>query len=157
MSSFKPGDEVYFRIPRDCRGSLAEYALSTESTTALKPTSLSFSEAAAFPLAAQTALQSLQRGEEELQGGLKGKTVFIPGGLSGTGSFGVQLAKNVFHAGKVVTTLSTGKIAKVKALLGDGTPIRLLIIPRRMLRSWWGERVWILCLILWGARLRLCR
>lgn len=126
VSNFKPGDEVYSRIPSHCRGSLAEYALSTASTTALKPKTLSFSEAAAFPLAAQTALQSLQRGEEELKGGLKGKTVFIPGGLSGTGSFGVQLAKNVFQAGKVITTLSTGKIPKIRALLGEGTPDQIV-------------------------------
>ena len=88
----------------------------------MKPKSLSFSEAASIPLAAQTALQALRRGEEETKGGLKGKTVFIPGGLSGTGSFGVQLAKNVFGVGKVITTLSTGKIPMIKQLLGVGTP-----------------------------------
>jgi NADPH:quinone reductase-like Zn-dependent oxidoreductase len=126
VSKFKPGDEVYSRVPLSCRGSLAEYCLSIASATALKPKTLSFSEAASIPLAAQTALQSLQRGEEEVKGGLKGKTVFIPGGLSGTGSFGVQLAKNVFQAGKVITTLSTGKIPKIKALLGDGTPDQIV-------------------------------
>lgn len=92
----------------------------------MKPKTLTFSQAAAIPLAAQTALQSLDRGEEETQGGLRGKTIFIPGGLSGTGSFGVQLAKNVFGAGKVITTLSTGKISKIKALLGDGTPDQIV-------------------------------
>src|SRR5277367_5795668 len=100
VSNFKPGDEVYSRIPQHLRGSIAEYALSTASTTAIKPKNLSFGEAASMPLAAQTALQALCRGEEETKGGLKGKTIFIPGGLSGTGSFGVQLAKNVFGAGK---------------------------------------------------------
>jgi NADPH:quinone reductase-like Zn-dependent oxidoreductase len=79
-----------------------------------------------LPLAAQTALQALYRGDEETEGGLKGKTVFIPGGLSGTGSFGVQLAKNVFGAGKVITTLSTGKVEKIKGLLGDGTPDQIV-------------------------------
>jgi NADPH:quinone reductase-like Zn-dependent oxidoreductase len=124
--NFKPGDEVYSRVPQHLRGSIAEYALSTASTTALKPKSLSFGEAASIPLAGQTALQVLYRGEEETKGGLKGKTVFIPGGLSGTGSFGVQLAKNVFGAGKVITTLSTGKIEKAKTLLGDGVPDQIV-------------------------------
>jgi NADPH:quinone reductase-like Zn-dependent oxidoreductase len=126
VSNFKPGDEVYSRIPQTCRGSIAEYAISTASTTAMKPKSLSFSEAASIPLAAQTALQALYRGEEETKGGLKGKTVFIPGGLSGTGSFGVQLAKNIFGAGKVITTLSTGKIPMIKKLLGEGTPDQIV-------------------------------
>ena len=47
--------------------------------------------------------------------------MFIPAALSGTGSFGVQLAKNVFGA-KVVSTLSTGKMEKAKGLLGGGCP-----------------------------------
>lgn len=61
-------------------------------------------------------------GERFCDGGLKGKTVLVPGGLSGTGEFAVQLAKNVFGAGKVVTTLSTGKIPMIKGLLGEGSP-----------------------------------
>jgi NADPH:quinone reductase-like Zn-dependent oxidoreductase len=87
---------------------------------------LSFAEAASIPLAAQTALQSLERGDQQVPGGLRGKTVFIPAGLSGTGSFAVQLAKNVFGAGKVITTLSTGKIPKIKEFMGDGTPDQIV-------------------------------
>jgi len=44
----------------------------------------------------------------------------VPAGLSGTGSFAVQLAKRYFGAGRVVTTVSTGKVAKVEELLGEG-------------------------------------
>jgi len=73
-----------------------------------------------------TALQSLDRGEKEIEGGLKGKTIYIPAGLSGTGSFGIQLAKNVFGAGKVITTLSPGKIVKAKELFGAGTPDQII-------------------------------
>ncbi|KAG0651068.1 NOGO-interacting [Hyphodiscus hymeniophilus] len=121
VTNFSPGDEVYSRVPGHLRGSIAQYALSTSSTTALKPKTLSFGEAASMPLAAQTALQSLYRGEAETEGGLRGKTVFIPGALSGTGSFGVQLAKNVFGA-RVVSTVSSGKVGSVGTLLGKGTP-----------------------------------
>lgn len=40
--------------------------------------------------------------------------------MSGTGAYACQLAKNVFHAGKVITTVSTSKIPKVPELLGEG-------------------------------------
>jgi NADPH:quinone reductase-like Zn-dependent oxidoreductase len=92
------------------------------STTTLKPSSLSFAEAAAIPLAAQTALQALDIGEERVAGGLKGKVVYVPAGLSGTGSFAVQLAKNVFGAKSVVTSLSPGKMKLIGELMGEGTP-----------------------------------
>ena len=39
--------------------------------------------------------------------------------VSGTGLFACQLAKNVFHARKVITTVSTAKIPKLKELLGE--------------------------------------
>jgi NADPH:quinone reductase-like Zn-dependent oxidoreductase len=119
VKNLKPGDEVYSRVPDNYRGVVSEYALSTVGTTSLKPKSLSFNEAAAVPLAAGTALQCLERGDSKLEGGLKGKTVLIVGGLSGTGSFGVQLAKNVFGAATVITTLSTVKVAKAKELWGE--------------------------------------
>jgi NADPH:quinone reductase-like Zn-dependent oxidoreductase len=126
VSKFKVGDEVYARAGYAYRGSIAEYALNKASMTAKKPETLNFSEAASIPLAAQTALQSLDKAEQDIPGGLKGKIVYIPGGLSGTGSFAVQLAKNCFGAGKVITTLSTGKIPKIKALMGAGAPDQII-------------------------------
>ncbi|KAJ0270799.1 hypothetical protein COL940_011430 [Colletotrichum noveboracense] len=41
--------------------------------------------------------------------------------LSGTGAYACQLAKKVFNAGKVITTVSTSKVDQVPKLLGDGT------------------------------------
>lgn len=102
-----------------------------------KPKNLSFCDAASLPLAGVTALQVLK----QYEGSLEGKTVFIPAGcktdnlhkfgacifpltnieflsVSGTGALACQLAKNVFHAGKVITTVSTSKIPKVPELLG---------------------------------------
>jgi NADPH:quinone reductase-like Zn-dependent oxidoreductase len=35
--------------------------------------------------------------------------------------FACQLAKHVFRAGKVITTVSTAKILKLKELLGENT------------------------------------
>ncbi|KAK5064350.1 hypothetical protein LTR84_000183 [Exophiala bonariae] len=116
VSSFKVGDEVYVRLPERSRGSWSEYAKCAESFVAHKPKNLSFGDAASLPLAALTTLQALRK----YRGSLAGKTVFVPGGLSGTGAYACQLAKNVFHAGNVITTVSTAKVAKVPELLGEG-------------------------------------
>lgn len=43
--------------------------------------------------------------------------------MSGTGSIAVQLAKNVFGAKRVITTLSTGKMSKAEQLLGKGIEV----------------------------------
>lgn len=120
VTKIQVGDEVYSRVPEKYRGTVAEYVLSSESATSAKPATLDFTQSASIPLAALTALQSLQEADKKLPGGLKGKTVFVPAGLSGTGSFALQLAKNVFEAGKVITTVSTKKISKVGELLGEG-------------------------------------
>lgn len=125
VTSFKPGDEIYSRVDEMYRGTLAEYALSDVARTALKPASLSFAEAASMPLAAQTALQALDVAEARLPGGLKGKIVYIPAGLSGTGHFAVQLAR-ILGARKVITTLSTGKVEKIKELLGERGPDQIV-------------------------------
>ncbi|KAJ5112133.1 hypothetical protein N7532_000178 [Penicillium argentinense] len=117
VSQFKVGDAVYIRLPEACRGSCSEFVKCSEDQIGLKPSSLSFEDAASIPLAAMTALQALKN----YHGDLEGKTVFIPAGLSGTGLFACQLAKNVFKAGKVITTLSTSKIPKIKELLGEST------------------------------------
>ncbi|KAI9162867.1 NADPH-dependent alkenal/one oxidoreductase, chloroplastic [Paramyrothecium foliicola] len=120
VTTLKVGDEVYSRVPNHHRGTVAEYALSTEGATALKPPSLGFQEAASIPLAGLTALQCMEYADKQLSGGLQGKTVLIPAGLGGTGSFAVQLAQNVYKAGRVITTLSTNKIPKAAEFFGEG-------------------------------------
>jgi NADPH:quinone reductase-like Zn-dependent oxidoreductase len=117
VSRVKVGDEVYTRLPEAFRGSCSEFVTCPDIYIALKPPSLSFNEAASVPLAAMTALQALRR----YQGDLAEKTVLVPAGLGGTGLFACQLAKHVFKAGKVIITVSTSKIPKVKELLGNNT------------------------------------
>ncbi|KAJ5654079.1 hypothetical protein N7490_001082 [Penicillium lividum] len=116
VSRLKVGDAVYVRLPEINRGSCSEYVTCSEEQVGLKPPSMSFEEAASVPLAAMTALQALRK-----YGDLAGKTVFVPAGLSGTGLFACQLAKHVFHASKVICTVSTSKIPRVNELLGEGT------------------------------------
>ncbi|KAF7594219.1 DNA-directed DNA polymerase [Aspergillus hancockii] len=113
----KVGDAVYIKLPESCRGSWSEYVTCPEGHVALKPPSLSFADASSIPLAALTGLQALRK----YKGDFSDKTVFVPAGLSGTGSYACQLAKNVFKAGKVITTVSTSKVASVGELLGDST------------------------------------
>ena len=101
-------------------GSASEYALASQTVVARKPSELTHIEAASLGIAGITALQVFQKANTEISGGLKGKTVFVPAGLSGTGLVGLQLAKNAFGAGKVITTVSTAKVDKVPTLLGSG-------------------------------------
>ncbi len=67
VTQFRAGDYVYGEI---CHGGFAEYACAPESRLVLKPSSLSFEEAAAVPMAALTALQG-SRDEGHTQPGQK--------------------------------------------------------------------------------------
>lgn len=61
-----------------CVGSCSEFVKCPGEDVALKPPSLSFTDAASIPLAAMTALQALRR----YDGDLAGKTVLIPAGCT---------------------------------------------------------------------------
>ena len=82
----------------------------------MKPPSLSFTEAAAVPLAALTAWQALVDTAQ-----LKaGQTVLIHGGSGGVGSFAVQIAKA--RGARVLATASTANQDLLKQL-GAEIPI----------------------------------
>ncbi|MEH1808397.1 NAD(P)-dependent alcohol dehydrogenase [Nostoc sp.] len=109
---FKPGDAIYGSTSFP-GGGYAEFAAVPENLVALKPTNLSYEEAAAVPLAALTALQALRD-----QGNIQtGQTVLINGAAGGVGSFAVQIAKAL---GAVVTGVSSTKnLDLVKSLGAD--------------------------------------
>jgi len=86
VSQFKPGDEVFGDIGH---GSFAEYAIGNENQLVLKPSTLSFDEVAAVPVAGLTALQGL-RDSGKIQAGQK---VLINGAAGGVGTFAVQIAE----------------------------------------------------------------
>ncbi|CAK7235090.1 hypothetical protein SCUCBS95973_009151 [Sporothrix curviconia] len=124
VKALKVGDEVYgshfappvFPMTRDT-GACAEYAVAPEGLLLQKPPHVSFEDAASILGSAITARQSIRRALELMgrpDGTLEGKTVFMPGGLSATGSIGAQMIKNVFGAAKLITTVSTLKMPLVE-------------------------------------------
>ena len=112
VTRFKPGDPIYGSTSFP-GGGYAEFAAIPENLATLKPTNLSYEEAAAVPLAALTALQALPD-----QGNIQtGQTVLINGAAGGVGIFAVQIAKAL---GAVVTGVSSTKnLDLVKSLGAD--------------------------------------
>ncbi len=112
VTDFGPGDAVFGMDMRFRTAALAEKTLIDHQCIALKPWSLSFVEAAAIPLAAQTALQGLRKGQAEA-----GRRVLIIGASGGVGSFAVQIAKAL---GCHVTAVCSGSnIGLVRELGAD--------------------------------------
>jgi NADPH:quinone reductase-like Zn-dependent oxidoreductase len=109
VTRFQPGDEVF----GTCEGSFAEYAAAKEDKLALKPSNLSFEEAAVIPISGMTALQAL-RDKARVK---PGTTVLIIGAGGGVGTFAVQLAK-AFGA-EVTGVCSTTKAALVESIGAD--------------------------------------
>jgi NADPH:quinone reductase-like Zn-dependent oxidoreductase len=71
-----------------CPGSFAEYARTTADLLVPKPASLTFTQAAALPMGAVTAL----RGIRTVGGAQAGQRVLVNGAGGGVGTFAVQLA-----------------------------------------------------------------
>jgi NADPH:quinone reductase-like Zn-dependent oxidoreductase len=89
VSHVKPGDAVYGMIPIR-GGAFAEYATPKENELAHKPSSLDYIQAAAVPLSALAAWQSLFDAAQ-MQAG---ERVLIHGAGGSVGSFALQLAKD---------------------------------------------------------------
>jgi NADPH:quinone reductase-like Zn-dependent oxidoreductase len=89
VTQFQQDDTVFGDI-LECWGGFAEYVCAPEDALMLKPTSMTFEEAAAVPQAACVALQGL-RDKGQIQPGQK---VLINGAGGGAGTFAVQIAKS---------------------------------------------------------------
>ncbi|RIK40729.1 MAG: alcohol dehydrogenase [Chloroflexi bacterium] len=113
VTQFQPGDEVFGDLSHCGFGAFAEYVAAPENAFALKPTNLTFEQAATVPVSAVTALQGL-RDHGRIQPAQK---VLINGASGGVGTFAVQIAK-AFGA-EVTAVCSTGKMAMVRALGAD--------------------------------------
>src|SRR3989440_9971110 len=110
VSRFKPGDEVFGARS----GAFAEYVTVREQrAVALKPSNVSFEQAAAVPIAAITALQAL-RDKGRIHAGQK---VLINGASGGVGTFAVQIAKS--FGAEVTGVCSTRNVALVRSIGAD--------------------------------------
>lgn len=109
-TEFRPGDEV-FAMPK--QGGFAEYVCVRESELAPKPRNLSFEQAAAVPMAANTALLGL-RDQGRIQPGQK---VLVNGASGGVGTFAVQIAKA--FGGEVTAVCSSRNVDLVRSLGAD--------------------------------------
>lgn len=89
VKNFRPGDEVYYAGDITRSGTNAEYHLVDERIVGRKPRNLSFAEAAALPLTAITAWETLFERLEVKPGG----SLLIIGGAGGVGSIAIQLAR----------------------------------------------------------------
>lgn len=105
VTTFQPGDEVYYAGDVTRPGSNAQYQLVDERLAGRKPTTLDFAQAAALPLTAITAWELLfQRMPFDFDAEGNDKTLLIIGGAGGVGSIAIQLAR---HAGfTVIATAS---------------------------------------------------
>jgi NADPH:quinone reductase-like Zn-dependent oxidoreductase len=113
VTRFKIGDEVFGDLSASGFGGFAEYVNAPENALVLKPTNLTFEQAAAVPVAAVTALQGL-RDKGNIQAGQK---VLINGASGGVGIFAVQLAKT--FGAEVTAVCSTKNVDMVRTLGAD--------------------------------------
>ncbi len=106
VRDLRPGDEVLGWFD----GSFAEFARATADRVVLKPDSLAFEEAAAVPMAGETALRAI-RDVGEVR---PGHRVLVNGAAGGVGHLAVQIA--VALGAEVTGVCSTRNVELVRSL-----------------------------------------
>lgn len=105
----RPGDEVF----GETDGAFAQYVVAPQDAVAVKPDGLSFEQAAALPLAGNTALVGLR----DLGRVTAGQRVLVNGASGGVGTFAVQIAKA--YGADVTDVCSTRNVDLVRSLGAD--------------------------------------
>jgi NADPH:quinone reductase-like Zn-dependent oxidoreductase len=113
VKQFQPGDEIWADLSAHGWGAFAEYVCVHEDALRLKPSSMTFEQAAAYPQAAVLALQNL-RNKRPIEPGQK---VLINGAGGGVGTFAVQIAK--YFGAEVTGVDSTRKLDMLRSIGAD--------------------------------------
>jgi NADPH:quinone reductase-like Zn-dependent oxidoreductase len=106
VTRWRPGDDVF----GESGAAIAQYVAASEGVVATMPAGLRSEQAAAIPLAANTALVCLRAGQVEA-----GQSVLINGASGGVGAFAVQLAKSM---GVHLTAVCSARNAELVRSLG---------------------------------------
>jgi len=109
VTGLRPGDEVF----GEADGAFAEYVCARHTEVGPKPANLTFEQAAAIPLAGNTALIGI-RDVARVQ---RGETVLVNGASGGVGTFAVQIAKA--YGAEVTAVCSTRNADLVRSLGAD--------------------------------------
>jgi NADPH:quinone reductase-like Zn-dependent oxidoreductase len=106
VTRWRPGDDVF----GESGAAIAEYVAAPEDLVATMPAGLTFEQAAAIPLAANTALVCLRAGQVKAD-----QILLINGASGGVGTFAIQLAKSM---GVHLTAVCSARNADLARSLG---------------------------------------
>jgi alcohol dehydrogenase len=148
VSLFKPGDEVFYAGDITRPGSNAEFQIVDERIVARKPSTLSFTEAAALPLTTVTAWEALfdrlnivpEKKPEHRE-----RSVLIIGGAGGVGSIAIQIAKRVAGLTVIATASRKESIEWCRSLGADHMIDHRLPLLAQLKTLGVGEADYILC------------
>jgi NADPH:quinone reductase-like Zn-dependent oxidoreductase len=112
VTRLSPGDEVFGDLGY-ADGAFAEYAAAPDEQVELKPANLTPEQAAALPLAGNTALMGVRDAAQVRPG----QHVLVNGASGGVGTFAVQIAKA--YGAEVTAVCSTRNVDLVRSIGAD--------------------------------------